>query len=298
MADVVVPEHMQHGHLVRTYTEHRRNALHLSDTASTTAEHQAAQSAWQKTSMAALSAKDQHGFHEASAMGLTHYERVHGGKKGTEGPLTSAEKLGAAQHVRERDREHSQMMREQEAEASHAHAMSGEEAYRSMPEMEVSSDSERRSVHHYLLGGYEPINDGLRDSEGQRVDSHARNLESVIERSGPVPTDLRVHRNVVRATQMFGPVGDRVGEAFTDHGFTSTTTSDTQAEHSISGGGDRAVLHIFVPKGTAAMKIEDPGTHFGVSEREILLQRGTRYRIHSDIVRPDGVREIEMSVEH
>lgn len=135
---------------------------------------------------------------------------------------------------------------------------------------------EKESISDYTADAYVKINgdkntNGLRNpppSEAMKL--HIANLDSAIAKS-EAPINMLVHRGVNGRAHM----GDlKPGSTFGDQGYSSTSAVEGAAFKS-----KEVFLHIAVPKGHPALSIEK---HSNVEdEKEILLPRGTKYRVLS-----------------
>ncbi len=102
----------------------------------------------------------------------------------------------------------------------------------------------------------------------------------------PLSHPVTVFRGVSDVREMFGDVGERVGGEFDDKAFTSTSTSPQVADwFARASQQDKAVLTIHVPAGAKAINPDKMGM-FGDMAREVVLNRGGRYRVLSDKVVP------------
>ncbi|GAA3386787.1 hypothetical protein GCM10017752_00130 [Streptomyces roseoviridis] len=91
----------------------------------------------------------------------------------------------------------------------------------------------------------------------------------------PLPEDVMVVRG--QGVSHFGVdnPGDLVGKTQTDPAYMSTSLGD----HPVSAFKDKpGILHLRVPEGTDAIWMEKV-SHFGMGERELLLGRGTSYKV-------------------
>lgn len=128
------------------------------------------------------------------------------------------------------------------------------------------------------------INSGLRD--GTLSEAHRKTVDDLTKLidSSSVPRDIVAYRGVVGnfAQTLIGSVGKKV----TDSGFSSTTISKTYGEEFTDMFNyprqTAALIEVRVPKGTKGLyvspKIKPPDAD---DEYELLLQRGTKYRVVS-----------------
>ncbi|MFD9356202.1 ADP-ribosyltransferase, partial [Streptomyces sp. NPDC060031] len=91
----------------------------------------------------------------------------------------------------------------------------------------------------------------------------------------PVPEDVMVVRGTgISHLKLDDPL-DMLGKEYGDPAYMSTSLGN----HPVSAfAGKEAILHLRVPKGTPALWVENVGK-FGQGERELLLGRGTTYRV-------------------
>lgn len=129
------------------------------------------------------------------------------------------------------------------------------------------------SLTAYTSSDYMIINQSLRGqgnfvSEEQRyIDSKVSGLDKSFKNAPTVPENLVVYREMGS-----GIIDDlKPGDMFQDKGFVSTTIKSTLNW----GGGTK--LEVRVPKGTKGIYVA-PISEFK-SEKELLLNRGTKFRI-------------------
>ena len=118
----------------------------------------------------------------------------------------------------------------------------------------------------------------LRDHETGIVE-----LTKEIAAEPPLVTDIRVYRGVDR--NFAGKL--KVGDEFIDKGFTSTSTDEGIARVTRSGE-PITVMDVELIKGTPALTVK------GSSEKEIIVQRGTRYRVVA--TRGEGGKRLRLRV--
>jgi hypothetical protein len=174
-----------------------------------------------------------------------------------------------------------------------------------------ASDAEVKAVLAYTNGNeFYTIQDSLRHGNGS--DPNIKHIDALIDRSPPTKKAVMVQREIGMAhpgatnpytvEQVFGPVGSRVGQIFTDNGYTSTTSGDRfqySDMHGWAGGkhapDGKAALQIKIPKGTKAFKPDKHGKY--IKEKEVLLPRGSKFKITKDYVDFQGLRRIEMEMQ-
>lgn len=135
-----------------------------------------------------------------------------------------------------------------------------------------------------------------------KVEESIAKIDELMGRSR-LAEDITVYRGVPGTTVKRilgepGEPGSLVGREFTDKGFASTSADRLQASQFMAGEGfarDGVMLEVRVPQGTGAIQISNDSftgraaTAGKTSEREILLDRGLRYRVVSDELLPDPV---------
>lgn len=157
------------------------------------------------------------------------------------------------------------------------------------------------SIDEYQELAYEDINGHLRANDGDLSDAdpeivrYTRDIDAVME-SSQLTDDVLVYRGIWSANDIFGdawrPNGDNTGLEWEDSAFVSTSV-DGEIIDRISNASRRPEgvnMRILVPRGTPAFGI-DPESF----EKELLLNRGQRYRIMRDYSR-DGARWIDVEV--
>lgn len=152
------------------------------------------------------------------------------------------------------------------------------------------SHDEAKAVNVYQGPAYSVINPELRKTGGTLAHPELRaiadNIDAAI-RKHRLPHDQQLFRGM-RGDQMFRTLGAmKPGQVFQDHGFVSTS-SDAEV-----GGFGQLKMVIAAPKGAR-------GLHMRGHEREVLLPRGSRFRIekieHGSL--PSGGRPIPTLTAH
>jgi hypothetical protein len=90
-----------------------------------------------------------------------------------------------------------------------------------------------------------------------------------------VPDDIMIVRGTDLGHLNLSSPMDMLGETFPDKGYTSTSLGNHPVD---AFKYKEAHLHLRVPKGTPALWLEKV-SHFDVKERELLLARGTEYKV-------------------
>jgi ADP-ribosyltransferase exoenzyme len=153
------------------------------------------------------------------------------------------------------------------------------------------TDKEIGPVSSYTWGGdFVPMNDALRtggDMSGgmePQLAVKVAELSSVISEHR-LKKPLLVHRAMLNtyASRPGQPLIDmrkelRPGRTFTDYGFTSTTYDPDVAEDFVAPDAPGIIANIKLPTGTQALSVGDAT---GYDQREVILQRGSEFRITS-----------------
>lgn len=117
---------------------------------------------------------------------------------------------------------------------------------------------------------------------------HTDRIDAAFDRTDPLGVEARVYRGVGNVRQTFG--GDPVGVEFVDYGYVSSTTSKDVAGDFVRGD-DPGFLSIRLPPNTKAINLSSAADR-SVSERELLLDRGQRFRV-TRAIKSDRGWEIE-----
>lgn len=202
-------------------------------------------------------------------------------------------------------------------------AATGEAAIESMPVGSDISDLEAiskngeiggvplrdvRSAYEFYTGnGYKKINETLREHgdspaalESANIADDVRALDAAMNES-TVDQDVLVFRGIKSGPTVFGDafnsdIGGNVGLEWRDDGYTSTTTEEVVG---IRYAGQRVLstdqvfMRILLPKGTHATGAA--GSSFP-TERELIVNRGTNYRVVNDYLDDTGRRIFDVEV--
>ena len=156
--------------------------------------------------------------------------------------------------------------------------------------------AERRGFESYTGSGYTQTNTELRNSAGRRGANAG--LETAFKRpTSRVPNDTVAYRGVrsARALGLSADTGDLsklVGSEFVEHGYMSTAVEG-------SGFGGAINLTVKIPKGHPAVFVaqrNDSLSVFGSSEKELLLDRGTKFKIVEAVKDPSGKWKVIVEV--
>ncbi len=125
---------------------------------------------------------------------------------------------------------------------------------------------------------YHDMNGYLRGTGGYGPHPDTLNAINEVDRvlsTRPVPEDLMVVRGSGLDHLGVDSPGDMIGNTYGDKGYTSTSLGN----HPVGAFKTKpAILHLRVPKGTPALWLERV-SEFDVSERELLLARGSEYKV-------------------
>lgn len=149
------------------------------------------------------------------------------------------------------------------------------------------SEEEKASLVAYKKDS-NPINEELRSPDYFASDSGAfpfvRRIDDAISKS-TVPDNVFTYRGINQAVfkKEHKVVGSLVGNIIDDKAFVSTTLHRKQAlSWSWMNGSELGVvLEIALPKGSHALYMDDPSI-MDRGEYELLLPRGTKFRVTSD----------------
>ncbi|GCB49408.1 ADP-ribosyltransferase [Streptomyces sp. NL15-2K] len=142
--------------------------------------------------------------------------------------------------------------------------------------------SARQALNDYsgdTFPSYKDINGYLRETEGYKdrtpeVSHDIAEMDRVLS-SRPVPDTIMVVRGTDLGYLKLGSPMDMLGQTFPDKGYTSTSLGD----HPVGAFKDKeAVMHLRLPKDTPALWLEKV-SQYGGGERELLLARGTEYKV-------------------
>lgn len=151
------------------------------------------------------------------------------------------------------------------------------------------SSDERTSIDHYKGRGYADINDALNgkalpSGRMEQAKAMADGLAAVVDRSS-LDQDTQLYRGTggkyaVALTKL------PVGSEFTLPSFQSTSSSERIANSFALGGPKTGpgrkppvLIEIQTPRGTKALAIESFSKIKARDEKEVVLQRGLRYRV-------------------
>jgi len=156
-------------------------------------------------------------------------------------------------------------------------------------------DNEINALSSYTGSTYKSMNKHVLAGDASTASSYVigqvKYLTAAIDRS-VVTAPFAVLRSFPKHTalRVFGEIGSRVGDTFTEQRFTSTTTNPYPL-----GGFGPVEVHYHVTPGARALEVNrHPGGSNHHNEREVLMPPGQRYRILADYRRDNGTRVMEM----
>lgn len=173
-------------------------------------------------------------------------------------------------------------------------------AYSDLPEVigGVEADDVYTALNDYTAQGYMNINDVLRLEQGKTTGaskttkSHIRAIDALLGESS-LTSDVVVYRGVRNPGVVFGDAwsdDDVAGMEWIDHSYASTSTDPGIAQRFTSENATNAVvMRILTPLGHSAVMLSR-------EEQEILLDRGTRFRVVRDNGVSDGARRLDVEV--
>ncbi len=155
------------------------------------------------------------------------------------------------------------------------------------------------AVDDYANFDYGAVNDALRGDGSIPPDVQTKidHIDSVMA-ANSTPEDAWVTRAVSPAA-FGGKTPDQlVGSSFQDDGFMSTTmTKDLPLLFDVSASQYPAILRLKVPGGTAAFSPDTVSTSDGPSEYELLLDRGTEFKVNGVRQTTDGRFEVFAEIQ-
>jgi hypothetical protein len=147
-----------------------------------------------------------------------------------------------------------------------------------------------RSILNYVTYGHKAMNKHLRNPADrstyanpevydQNAEMTERLVESFDELAVELPETITVYRGIQQNPLNDAVVRPRVGDEFTDLGFSSCSTDRGIAGDFADPSGEsrsHMMMRIVIPKGT---KVVIPPQGYPGSESEVLLRNGSRFRI-------------------
>ena len=153
-------------------------------------------------------------------------------------------------------------------------------------------------LQEYVEDGYQQINSDLRRHDG--VPKNSKDEVAVMDRYydlHPTTTqDVILYRGVhgTKDSEYIDMLEDaEVGDLFVEHAFTSTSTDASatlpfvEGEYSFEAVSRGLIVEIVLPAGSHALDMERLADS-NLEEKEILIDRGTTFRVVSKVEYPDG----------
>lgn len=162
-----------------------------------------------------------------------------------------------------------------------------------VPSSSDLDDKQQKAVYDYTGGRFRDVNEALRTPDTARPYSDTQDiidrLDSAFADTPPLDGRVTVQRRVRSPQAMFGEVGSRKGDTFVDNGFVSTTSGQPDPFFG------EAKVRIRVPKGGKILDVKASSNN--PRENELLLPRGTRFKVVDDDVDGRGNRTIVLEVQ-
>lgn len=162
---------------------------------------------------------------------------------------------------------------------------------------EHATDIDRATIKAYTQNDFKQINSFLRSPE--RLESKDPYTEKVKDQIETISAFLQkapkfegtTYRGVQLSPDVFENLKSSVGGEITFPSFVSTSQDSTKADIFAGGkqmGSDKKRI-IFKIEGNSGVAIGGDLHHFKDSEKEVLFDRNTKFRIESYIMQPDGI---------
>jgi hypothetical protein len=148
--------------------------------------------------------------------------------------------------------------------------------------------------------GYELTSDAMRNgtklspSRQAGVDA----LRDITHRA-VLKHDIYTHRGVAGTTDLFGQVGEKIGQTFSDKSFTASSTDPLVAYGYSKNNEEEALVHIHTPAGMSAFRGDESvyGTTVNMlSQHEYVLPADTQFKVTGDKLDSTGMRHIYLTV--
>lgn len=141
----------------------------------------------------------------------------------------------------------------------------------------------QNALTFYTANGYAILNSMLRTGKTSNVTAgtHVISLDELFGLAPVLTEAIEVYRGIDQSTakQLFGAIGEKVGQTFVEPGYSScsalVSTAFTQ--------GSNIIIRTTVPRGSRVVKPSAAG-HFGDKEREIILPRLAHFLVMRDEV--------------
>ena len=154
---------------------------------------------------------------------------------------------------------------------------------------DYTSENPKCSYSNINRSLYDPEFEAANEQEAEMLGNEINVLTDCLDKK-ELPRQAELYRGIKNASDIFGDDVDTLspeeiiekhtGTEYINPAFTSTSCSKDVAQRFADGawGKDSGLITIKAPKGTKGMCVGDVGS-FGSSEGEVLLQRGTIYRL-------------------
>lgn len=130
------------------------------------------------------------------------------------------------------------------------------------------------ALEDYSFTEYKRINSALRRGTtlSRNMQKTVTAIDEVIDGARALPNDVVAYRGLTeKVAKMFQP-----GTIIRDDAFVSTTLNEKTAAHFADFSKNEFVLEVILPKGTKCVGMPD---FLSIKEQELLLARGTRFRV-------------------
>lgn len=159
------------------------------------------------------------------------------------------------------------------------------------------SGEEQAAIRSYTGEQFTNVNRTLREGKENGI---SKLLDAVFARVPGSKHEISVMRTVRHdvGEELFGPSGSKIGKEFSDLGFISTSFHNRVSgdeKYKVSAKKFPAVIHIKIPAGTKALRPWKYG-RYKDKEGEVILPRGTRFKVSGDFVDEKGFRRIQVEV--
>lgn len=167
------------------------------------------------------------------------------------------------------------------------------------------------AFQHYQHEGYKPINNGLRTGDKKLLKENQREIalmDKTMARSR-LTQPVIVHRGLVSTPGT--PSADLLaswepGREFREMGYMSTTVDKARVDKFVKStgrktkGSTQVNVRVHAPAGTSALYMNAAVQQRGITnyreERELLINRGQRYRVISKTVNPNGTVDVDLEI--
>lgn len=153
------------------------------------------------------------------------------------------------------------------------------------------SAAEKSAIKSYTGSGYHAMNTALRTGNSDATtNKKIDDLDKAFLKTPELQTSIVTYRgiNSQAGQKLLGDVGSHVGKTFTEPAYSSTAA---QSSNAFSGG---VKFRVTSPPGSHVLRPNGHG-HYGDSESEILLPRGTQFKVMRDEM-VNGTRQVDVVV--